>query len=272
MNQKLLTLILSLFISTMFSQKLDEAKNNLKKDLTSEVSYSKDKSDTKNENVSFKEILAYELIVKPIVFISTYLAYGLFVEFPLEEKHSQMELVPYPYINQLRGDYAFRANEVVFKRFDISNQFLTDLNHTFGNNLNVKFRFLERANIEYNQLYLLEYYNSNNSQFFMHDITANYYRIRLHNFSLNYGLGLSHVHSDIEKTYFTHNTGFQYFLKAPISISLEHKGTASSNGVHQTKFNFNYHKNKLTLQAGFNFYDIGNIKYKMFALGGKIYL
>lgn len=275
MKKKLLLLGLSIFPLIFYAQKLDKAKANLKKDLVQdvahEVSYSKD-TDDDDEDSSFGNYLIYELIAKPIAIIGSYLTYGLLFETAAERngKHAYMELTPHPYLKNLRGDYAFEANEVAFTRVDISNQLLTDMNNTFGNNLNVKFRFLERANLEYNQLYLLE---SNKSQFFMHDLTANYYRVRTPQLSLNYGLGISYVHSSVNKAYFTYNTGINYFLSVPLSISLEHKGTPfSKNGIYQTKLNFNYHIHRYALHIGYHFYDIGNVHYKMFGLGGKIYL
>ncbi|MDO3693885.1 hypothetical protein QVZ41_03355 [Wenyingzhuangia sp. chi5] len=272
MKKNLLLLGLSLLPMIFNAQKLDKAKTNLKKDLVYEVSYSEAGSEKEEEQTSFKNDLAYDLIVKPIVFIAGYLTYGLFVESGMEGKHSHMELTPYPYLNNLKGDYAFEANEVAFTRFDISNQFLTDQSNTYGNNLNVKFRFLERASVEYNQLYLLES-KKYTSQFFIHDLTANYYRIRTNHLSLHYGLGVSYAHSGVNKAYFTYNTGISYFMNVPLSISLEHRGTPfSENGIYQTNLNFNYHIRNYAIQAGFNFYNIGNVHYKMFGLGGKIYL
>ena len=276
MKQKLLLLCLLLSPIVFYAQKLNKAKNNLKKDSSYKVSYDKiEIEDNQSDKTSsFQHDLAYELIAKPILFITSYVGYGLLVETVMEKegKHAYMELTPYPYINHLKGDYAFEANEVTFTRFDISNQFLTDQNNTYGNNLNVKFRFLKRASVEYNQLYLLET-QKYTSQFFTHDLTANYYRVRTQHLSLHYGLGVSYAYSGVNKAYFTYNTGISYFMNVPLSISLEHRGTPFSvNGIYQTKLNFNYHINNYVIQAGFNFYNIGNVHYKMFSLGGKIYL
>ncbi|MGY5355435.1 hypothetical protein [Wenyingzhuangia sp. IMCC45467] len=270
MKKKLLILGVVLSFMDTYAQKLERSKENLKKDLNYHITNSQIGTD-ENDN-STSNSLAYDLIAKPIMFIGGFLTYGLLIEtfIEREKKHAYMELTPYPYINNLKGDYAFEANEVSFTRFDISNQFVTDMNYTQGNNLNIKFRFLERVNIEYNQLYLLE---NNNNQFFMHDLTANYYRIRTEHMTLNYGMGISYVHSGVNKAYFTYNTGIQYFFNIPLSLSLDHRGTPFSRyGIYQTKLNFNYHIKQFVFQVGINFYNIGNVHYKMLGLGGKVYL
>lgn len=270
MKKKLLFISIVLLLSNTHAQKLEQSKENLKKDLGYDMIQSETKTD--NSDSTFSNSLIYDLIARPIIFIGSYLTYGLLVETFIErdKKHAYMELTPYPYINNLKGDYAFEANEVAFKRFDISNQFITNMDNIYGNNLNIKYRFLKRVSVEYNQLYLLE---SKNSQFFMHDLTANYYRVRTEYLSLNYGMGISYIHSGVNKTYFTYNTGIEYFLSIPLSLSLEHRGTPLPKyGVYQSKIKFNYHIKQFTLQAGINFYNIGDIHYKMLGLGGKVYL
>lgn len=261
--------------SSCFSQKLNKAKESLKKkDLSVEIEKQHTSTQNNGEEGSFKEELFYEFVIKPVVFLAKAATYELLIQSIFEEKkhHPWMELTPHPYLDTLRGDYTFDSETSKPIRFDIFNQFLFDGHHTSGNNLNAKFRFLQRGSIEYNQLYLLENKNET-SQFFAHDITANYYRIRTQCFSLHYGLGATFVHSGINRAYFSYKTGIEYFFKLPISISLEHSGTPiNENGISQTKASINIFKKKYAFSSGLQFYKIGAVDYRMFAVGGKIYL
>ncbi|MEN8804184.1 MAG: hypothetical protein ABF278_00985 [Wenyingzhuangia sp.] len=274
MKYKFLVFSLLLFSIPLSAQKLDKAKEGLKENITAPKT-SSEKNIQNEKNFSFGDYMAYELLIRPLVWITTKVTYGIFVEsfFEQNTKHSKMKLTPHPYANKMRGDYTIDTNGFVANRVDLSNVVLTDMNHTYGNNLNVKFRFLERTNIEYNQLYLLESDNDIRSQFFMHDLTVNYYRIRTKKICLNYGLGASYVHSQVNKAYFTYNTGVSYFLSVPLSLGLEYKKTPFyDNGITQTKINFNYHVRQYAMEAGYRFYQIGNVSYKMVALGAKVYL
>ncbi|NJB81411.1 hypothetical protein [Wenyingzhuangia aestuarii] len=274
--KKITPYLLCLFSLTVFSQKLEKSKTHLKKkDLNIEVNSSSSSVYEEDDDSSFGEVLFVDLVAKPIIFLAKVVTLELFIESYLEKdgKHPYMELTPHPYLDNLVGDYTYNSTTYKPIRLDISNQLVFDAQNIMGNNLNAKFRFLQRGSIEYNQLYLYESIKGKTSQLFLHDITANYYRIRTNSFSLHYGLGASYVHSSVNKAYFTYKMGFQYFFKIPLSLEVEHRGTLITNdGVYQTNLGVNYYYKNYALKAGIQFYDIGNVNYQMFAFGGKVYL
>lgn len=274
---KITLLVACLLSMSVFSQKLDKSKSNLKNSSTSQSSSSSSSSsyeDDDDDEYSFGEELFIEFILKPIALVAYATTVEIFIQSHLEEKgnHVYMDLTHHPYSDNQQGDYIYKPEFYNTTRLDFSNQFLFDGNRIFGNNLNAKLRFAQRASLEYNQTYLNESVNGKSYQFFMHDLTANYYRVRTESFTLHYGLGATYVHSGVNKAYLTYKTGMEYFFNKPISVDFEHRGTmGESSGIYQTNFSINFYKKYYALKAGMNLYRIGGVNYTMVGLGGKLY-
>lgn len=272
---KITLLFICLLSISSFSQKLNTSKKNLKQKELSLKNETSSSTVNDNGDESIGNQLFIDLVVKPLFFMAKVITYELLIESVSEanKNHPYMELTPHPYYNKLRGDYTFNSSTYKPLRLDISNQFLFDGHQIFGNNLNTKFRFLQRGGLEYNQVYLRESVQGKDEDFFMHDLTANYYRVRTKSFTLHYGMGATFVHSGVNKAYFTYKTGMEYFFKIPISLSFNHRGTPITNqGIYQTNLNLNFYKKNFALKTGVQFYQIGGVNYRMFAFGGKIYL
>ncbi|MGY6649369.1 hypothetical protein [Wenyingzhuangia sp. IMCC45574] len=277
---KITLLVACLLSMAVFSQKLDKSKSNLKSSTSSNSSSNSSSSSYENDDDdddenSFGEELFLEFIVKPIALVAYATTVEIFIQSHLEEdgNHLYMDLTHHPYSDNQKGDYIYEPDFYNPTRLDLSNQLLFDGNRIFGNNLNAKLRFAQRASLEYNQTYLHESVKGTSYQFFMHDLTANYYRVRTESFTLHYGLGATYVHSGVNKAYFTYKTGMEYFFNRPISIDFEHRGTMGDlSSIYQTNFNINFYKKNYALKAGINLYRIGGVNYNMVGLGGKIYL
>lgn len=278
---KKITLLFLLFgCSTfLFAQRLERSKSNLKKKkiTTTVIKEKKQSNQTQNEyeGSSFKDILIYELLIKPVSYAIGAITYGVFIETPQERKnkHAYMEFTPYPYFNQQKGDYTYNPTAPKPLRVEFSDQLLFNGGNIYGNQLNARLRFAQRASLEYSQLYLIEHLKNNNYHFYTHNLNLNYYRIRTKTVTLHYGLGITHIYSNVNKTYPNYKMGLSYFFNKPISLNITHKGTIQyGHGLYETTVDFNYYKNKYAIKGGFHYYSIGGYSYPMLALGGKVYL
>lgn len=269
MKLKITTILFVFFFSFQgFSQsgKLDKAKESLKTTTTSNGTTTVKNSRKTSSNVAienpFKRILFY---------LFAYTAYGVVIESPFEFKGKMhdAEIAKYPYKEPHYGNFLYATNiDYALARLDISDHFVIENSHLYGNHLQTDFRFFKRMGVEVTYLKLYEKLNRRTATFSLASAMLNYHRIRTQKLDLWVGLGTMYVGEEVHKFGFSYGAGATWFIKKPISITASIKATNINNrSVNTSKVMLQYYFKNYRFGAGYEAFTLGVSQINTFSIG-----
>lgn len=276
MLKKVLVLAVLLFAiqPSIYAQesKLKDGKESLKSNSSSSNSStikndsSSNSSDATNNDSTFGGFFA-EIFIK----LFAYTAYAVAVELPYgaEGKMRDAELSNHAYKDGNTGNYIQTdSTNYNITRFDISNNFVIENKNLYGTNFDVNFRFLKRFALDVNYVYLFEKVANSSESFTMYSALLKYHRIRTQRFDAWYGLGITHIGSDVNKSSFSFGVGAEWFIKKPVSLDFSHKWTnINQQEVHNTRMLLKFYIKNYQIFSGYEHFKIGVSKIGTFSLG-----
>lgn len=262
--------IIAFFISIIgFSQtnngKLKKAKTSIKKQSnTSSRNNARSSSTSTNNNIN--ENSFFSNVFMSILYNITY---GIVIE-SVFEKESLMHsanLSEYPYKNDSIGNFTY-GDDYKLARVSISNDFVRESKNLYGNDINIKVNFLKRMDVEVDYLHLVEKLSNETDSFSMHSALINYHRIRTQKLDFWFGLGAMYVGNEVKETGFAYNLGAEWFVKKPISLYVNTKGTAiNDQSISKTKIGAKYHIKNYTINSGYQQFKLGISDINTFSIG-----
>jgi hypothetical protein len=263
-----LALIFSISLSS-FSQnrKLEKAKTSLK---DNNATTSSSTNSRNNSRRSSRKSTLDNPIANLFVELVINLTYGIAIE-SIFERDSEMHFAnisEYPYKNDDIGSFTYNPDDFSLSRFNLSNSLVMENKHLYGNDFGIKLNFFKRMDIEADYLQLIEKVNGTADNFSLFSAILNYHRIRTQKFDLWFGVGVMHVGNEVNESGFAYNIGAEWFIKKPISILVNHKGTnINDEEVSKTKLLLKYHIKNYNIISGYQHYTLGSTDINAFSIG-----
>lgn len=245
---KKLIVILFLIPLAVFSQgKLDSAKESLsdKSNSRTRASYSSSSSSSSYSSDGIFDDFFVELFFHATAGI-------LFGEANVRD------LNPYPYYFDNEGEYAAVISDTGRKTsFKLGSNVLFD--NVSGLELNALFKPIPILGIEASHTFFTEQNLRGKDALGVTTITANYYRFREKNFTLWWGVGLSHVGSGVNTTGFAYTAGTDIYPGKPISLHVSWKQSfINESSVDLFKGQVKYHTKNKAVFLGYHNYNLGS--------------
>lgn len=249
---KKLIVVLFLIPVTIFSQgKLERAKESLSSNSSSNsrirtVSVSSDSNSSSSYSVG-------DGFAALFVEIGIYATVGVL----FGEAHVR-DMNPYPYYYDNEGEYAAVISDTGRKTsFKLGSNVL--FNTVSGLELNALFKPMPILGVEASHTFFTEQNLRNKDALGVTTITANYYRFREKNFTLWWGVGLSHVGSGVNTTGFAYTAGTEIYPGKPISLHLSWKQSfINESSVDLFKGQVKYHTKNKAVFLGYHNYNLGS--------------
>ena len=273
MLKNTLLLILFTFTSSLYAQKIDKSKDELKSrkednrpPLPTEPVYQTPPSTVRESNDSFG---IGGFFVKLGFYLTAYTSIGDYKN----EDHLYNPLSPYPYFNGKSGNYEKIDDESVLKkqlRFDIENHFLYSNNASFGNHLKGKFRPFQYFYLQTDYRTLIENdkFSKTTSNLSLFQFNFGYDRLRFEKFNLGWTLGATYIANDINKAGFSYglNTDIFAFKKVSFNSAMI---WSKINGLPVNSFEFRgkYHQKNHFFSMGYENLRIASPSYNYATFG-----
>ena len=228
-----------------------------------------------NRRAGYKEEKPFRHLVTAI---AVNLTYGVLVE-SIFERNTEMhyaEIARYPYQSKKVGDFVYiqsDSTKYALSRFDISNHFLYENTHLYGNDFTALFRFAKRFDIAVEYLQFIEKTSSGTEGIAVFSGLVNYHRVRTQKLDVWFGLGTAYVANDVHKWGLAYHVGAAYFIQKPISLEAIFKGSSiQQESLNQYRVSLNYHIKKLALSGGYAHFDLAGSRINTLVLGMKTFL
>ncbi len=273
MLKNTLLLILFTFSSSLYAQKIDKSKDELKSrkednrpPLPTEPVYQTPPSTVRDSNDSFG---IGGFFVKLGFYLTAYTSIGDYKN----EDHLYNPVSPYPYFNGKSGNYEKIDDESVLKkqlRFDVENHFLYSNNASFGNHLKGKFRPFQYFYLQtdYRELIENDKFSKTTSNLSLFQFNFGYDRLRFEKFNLGWTLGATYIANDINKVGFSYglNTDIFAFKKVSFNSAMI---WSKINGLPVNSFEFRgkYHQKNHFFSLGYENLRIASPSYNYATFG-----
>lgn len=279
MLKNTLLLLLFIFSSNIYAQKIEKSKEELKsgKEDTrpnlpteSENQDSKTKARDSDDDddlaliASFLEILYYATL------------YGAIGDYENEE-HLYSNLTPYPYFDNKSGNFIKYDDDDESDdrmRFDVENHFLYGSNADFGNHFKGKFRPFQYFYLQtdYRELIERDKIEKTTSSLSLFHFNLGYDRIRFEKFNLGWTLGATYIASGVNKAGFAYGLNSDFFAFKNVSFNSA-MIWSKINGLKVNAFELRgkYHQKNHFFSMGFENLKIGSPSYNYVTLGAGIY-
>lgn len=273
MQKNTLLLILFTFSSSLYAQKIDKSKDELKSrkednrpPLPTEPVYQTPPSTVRESNDSFG---IGGFFVKLGFYLTAYTSIGDYKN----EDHLYNPLSPYPYFNGKSGNYEKIDDESVLKkqlRFDVENHFLYSNNASFGNHLKGKFRPFQYFYLQTDYRTLIENdkFSKTTSNLSLFQFNFGYDRLRFEKFNLGWTLGATYIANNINKAGFSYglNTDIFAFKKVSFNSAMI---WSKINGLPVNSFEFRgkYHQKNHFFSLGYENLRIASPSYNYATFG-----
>ena len=269
--------ILFTFSSSIYAQKIDKSKDELKSGkednrppLPTEPINQTSTITARESNDSFG---IGGFFVELGFYLTAYTAIGDY----RNEDHLYYPLSPYPYFNGKSGNYEKIDDESILKkqlRFDVENHFLYSNNASFGNHLKGKFRPFQYFYLQtdYRELIELDQFAKKTSNLSVFQFNFGYERIRFEKFNLGWTLGATYIANDINKAGFSYGLNTDIFAFKNVSFNSAMLWS-KINGLPVNSFEFRgkYHKKNHFFSLGFENLRIASPSYNYATFGAGFY-
>ncbi len=281
MLKNTLLLILFTISSSLYAQKIDKSKDELKSGkednrppLPTEPAYQN--STTTSRNTDDSDDLSTLAFFGKIGFYA--FLYGGIGDYENED-HLFSILSPYPYFDNKTGNYMkydekYEEESRDIMRFDLENHFLYSNNASFGNHLKGKFRPFQYFYLQtdYRELIERDRFTKTTSNLSVFQFNFGYDRIRFEKFNLGWTLGATYIANDINKAGFSYglNTDIFAFKKVSFNSAMI---WSKINGLPVNSFEFRgkYHQKNYFFSMGFENLRIASPSYNYATFGAGIY-
>ena len=278
MLKNTLFLLLFIFPSTIYAQKIDKSKDELK---------SGKKEDTRpplptepvNQNPPATVCESNDsfgiggFFVELGFYVTLYTGIGDY----RNEDHLYFPLSPYPYFDGKTGNYEKIDDESISKkqlRFDIENHILYGNNASFGNHLKGKFRPFQYFYLQTDYRELIEHdkFAKSTSNLSLFQFNLGYDRLRFEKFNLGWTLGATYIANDINKAGFAYGLNADFFPFKQVSFTSA-MIWSKINGLPVNTFELRgkYHKKNYFFSLGYENLRIASPSYNYATLGAGIY-
>lgn len=274
MYKNILLLILFIFSSTIYAQKIDKSKDELKsgkqeekpKEPQSQNSYSKAKesNDDFGAAATFVEIAYYATL------------FGAIGDYENED-HLSSKLAPYPYFDNKSGNFIKYDDWDESKdrmRFDLENHVLYGNNASFGNHFKGKFRPFQYFYLQtdYRELIERDKFSKTTSNLSLFQFNLGYDRLRFEKFNLGWTLGATYIASGINKAGFSYGLHTDIFPFKKVSFNSA-MIWSKINGLPVNSFEFRgkYHQKNHFFSMGYENLRIASPSYNYVTFGAGFY-
>lgn len=271
-------LLLILFSVSIYSQKIDKSKEELKSvkednrpPLPTEPINQKPPSAVKE---SSNNLGIGAFFVELGFYIGFYAAVGDY----RNEDHLYYPLTPYPYFDGKTGNYEKIDDESVLKkqlRFDLENHFLYSNSNAFGNHFKGKFRPFQYFYLQtdYRELMERDPFTKTTSNLSLFQFNFGYDRLRFEKFNLGWTLGATYVANGINKAGFSYGLNTDIFAFKNLSFnSAIIWSKINKLPVNSFEFRAKYHKKNHFFSLGYENLKIASPSYNYVTLGIGYYL
>lgn len=191
------------------------------------------------------------------------------------ESHLHNVVTPYPYHNDLSGNYEdpWYSSSTKKMRWDIANQFLFSLDDVWANHLALKFRPFQYFYLQsdYHQLWESNHL-SGHSSLSLFSLHFCFDRLRFEKFNLGWVLGVDYIGNGWNKAGFSYGLNMEIFPFKPISFfGSAQWSKVNSLPVNEFEIQSKYHLNQFFLSFGFELLKIASPTYKFVSIGGGVY-
>jgi len=280
MLKNTLLLILFSFSCSVYTQKIEKSKEELKSEkedtrpplYTTEPTY-QNQTTTSLESDDSDDISTLAFFGKIGFYVFLYGGIGDYEN----EDHLFSELTPYPYYNNKSGNYMnsdIEDESEELMRFDVENHFLYANNASFGNHLKGKFRPFQYFYIQadYRELIERDKFAKTTSNLSLFQFNLGYDRIRFEKFNLGWTLGATYIANGINKAEFSYGLNTDIFAFKNVSFNSA-MIWSKFNGLPVNTFEFRgkYHKKNHFFSMGFENLRIGSPSYNYATFGAGFY-
>lgn len=278
MLKKTLLLILFTISSSLYGQKIDKSKDELKSGkednrppLPTEPTYQNSTTTSRESEDDDLSTLAFFGKVGFYVFL-----YGGIGDYENED-HLFSELTPYPYCNNKSGNYMssdIEDESEDLMRIDVENHFLYGNNASFGNHMKGKFRPFQYFYLQadYRELIERDKFAKTTSNLSLFQFNLGYDRIRFEKFNLGWTLGATYIANDINKAGFSYGLNTDIFAFKNVSFNSA-MIWSKINGLPVNSFEFRgkYHKKNHFFSMGYENLKIASPSYNYATFGAGFY-
>lgn len=278
MLKNTLLLILFIFSSNSFAQKIEKSKDELK---------SGKKEDTRpplpTEPANQSSQTTYRESNNSFGIGGFFLELGFYATFYTgigdyrNEDHLYSKLSPYPYYNNNSGNYLKYNEDDESKnlmRFDLENHFLYGSNASFGNHFKGKFRPFQYFYVQtdYRELLERDTFSKTTSNLSLFQFNLGYDRLRFEKFNLGWTLGATYIASGINKAGFSYGLNTEVFPFKKVSFNSA-MIWSKINGLPVNSFEFRgkYHQKNHFFSMGYENLKIASPSYNYVTLGVGFY-
>lgn len=187
----------------------------------------------------------------------------------MEKRH----FTSHPYSQENNGEYSQDNYDPNSKKsqITISNILSIHDENLFANKTDINYRFLPILGVQAS--YLQFYEDDPFDDLNMTSALLNFYRIREDYVTGYWGIGVTHVGSDVQLTGFAYNVGLDAFWGKQISTEMYWKQSyLNKTPLNELKFMLNYHINRTVLSAGLVNHNLAGSNFAMLGAGLKVYL
>lgn len=277
MLKNTLILIIFTFSSSLYAQKIDKSKNELKSGKEDNHPTLPTEPVNKNPPLAVREsndnfgIGAF--FVELGFYIGLYSAVGDY----RNEDHLYYPLSPYPYFDGKSGNFEKINDASILKkqlRFDIENHFLYSNSASFGNHLKGKFRPFQYFYLQtdYRELIERDQFAKTTSNLSVFQFNFGYDRIRFEKINLGWTLGATYIANDINKAGFSYglNTDFFPFKNVSFNSSMIWS-KINGSPVNSFEFRGKFHKKNHFFSMGYENLRIASPSYNYATFGAGFY-
>ena len=267
--------VIGLANTNCYSQgRLGDVKGDIKKEKPKRSSNSGSngsKSRGSTNNSSDNSGFAY-LVAESLVKLTGYAIYYVGYKLPIGEVESR-KFFDYPYANGSHGEYSHSFVDLKDKKSNLtfSNTLSMHDKNLFANKASLNYRFIRALGVEAS--YLQFYETDPLEDLNMTSGMLNFYRIREENVTGFWGIGLTHVGSDVQRLGFAYNMGLDVYWGSPISTELYWKQSfINKTALNEFKLMVNYHINKSAISLGLVNHNLAGHNFAMLGAGFKTVL
>ena len=281
MLKNTILLLFFTFSSSLYAQKIDKSKDELKAGkednrppLPTEPTY-QNSTTTSRDSDDFDDLSTLAFFGKIGFYAFLYGGIGDYEN----EDHLFSILSPYPYFDNKTGNYMiydekYEEESKDIMRFDVENHFLYGNNASFGNHLKGKFRPFQYFYLQtdYRELIERDKFAKTTSNLSVFQFNFGYDRIRFEKFNLGWTLGATYIANDINKAGFSYGLNTDIFAFKNVSFNSA-MIWSKINGLPVNSFEFRgkYHKKNHFFSMGYENLKIASPSYNYATFGAGFY-
>lgn len=273
MKKLFLILVIILSFNSLFSQRVDKSKNELKSGSSSTNTGIKSSNSSSSNDSSSDNFGIAGLLAEGFLYVGFYSTIGDY----RSEDHLYNSLSKYPYFDGESGNFQTYNDSIGndnLMRFDIENHLLYNNRNLFGNHLKAKFRPFQYFYIQadYREIIERNLFTNRFSNLSVFQFNLAYDRIRFKKFNFGWTLGATYIGNNVQKIGFSYGLNADVFIVKNISFNSAMLWS-NINGFPVNSFELRgkYHRKNYFFSIGYEHLKIASPNYNFVTLGTGIY-